>query len=119
MTLSRMLGEAELTAEHMETKAEVTLEKQSDGFAITSVHLTLAARIPGVDSKCSPNWWAWRRWAARFRSYSMRILRWRRRCFEVSDAETRRPGSCSAAAHLSAVWFGRNRRTDRIGQHAE
>ena len=54
MTLSRILGEAELTAEHMETKAEVTLEKQSDGFAITSVQLTLVARVPGVpgaDSK--------------------------------------------------------------------
>ena len=51
MTLSRILGEAELTAEHMETKAAVTLEKQSDGFAITSVQLTLVARVPGADSK--------------------------------------------------------------------
>ena len=51
MTLSRILGEAELTAEHMETKAEVTLEKQSDGFAITSVQLTLVARVPGADSR--------------------------------------------------------------------
>jgi lipoyl-dependent peroxiredoxin len=51
MTLSRIFGEAELTAEHMETKAEVTLEKQSDGFAITSVQLTLVARVPGADSK--------------------------------------------------------------------
>ena len=50
MTLSRILGEAELTAEHMETKAEVTLEKQSDGFAITSVQLTLVARVPGADN---------------------------------------------------------------------
>src|SRR6266851_278854 len=50
MALSRILGEAELTAEHMETKAEVTLEKQGDGFAITSVHLTLAAEIPGADN---------------------------------------------------------------------
>jgi osmotically inducible protein OsmC len=33
----------------METKAEVTLEKQGDGFAITSVHLTLVAKIPGAD----------------------------------------------------------------------
>src|SRR3981189_3188565 len=49
MTLSRILGEAELTAEHTETKAEVTLEKQGEGFAITSVHLTLLAKIPGAD----------------------------------------------------------------------
>jgi len=36
MALSLILGEAKLTAEQMETKADVTLEKQGDGFAITS-----------------------------------------------------------------------------------
>ena len=50
MALSLILGEAKLTAEQMETKADVTLEKQGDGFAITSVHLTLAAKIPGADN---------------------------------------------------------------------
>ena len=49
MALSLILGEAKLTAEQMETKADVTLEKQGDGFAITSSHLTLTAKIPGVD----------------------------------------------------------------------
>ena len=49
MALSLILGEAKLTAEHMETKADVTLEKEGDGFAITKVHLTLSARIPGAD----------------------------------------------------------------------
>src|SRR3712207_6341222 len=49
MALSLILGEANLKADQMDTKAEVTLEKQSDGFAITSVHLTLKAAIPGVD----------------------------------------------------------------------
>jgi osmotically inducible protein OsmC len=49
MALSLILGEAKLTAEKMETQADVTLEKQGDGFAITSVHLTLKAKIPGVD----------------------------------------------------------------------
>ena len=49
MALSLMLGEAKMTAEKMETKAEVTLEKQAEGFAITSVHLTLKAKIPGAD----------------------------------------------------------------------
>jgi osmotically inducible protein OsmC len=38
-----------LTAEKMETQADVTIEKQGDGFAITSVHLTLKAKIPGAD----------------------------------------------------------------------
>jgi osmotically inducible protein OsmC len=33
----------------METKAEVTLDKVDDGFAITAVHLTLEARIPDTD----------------------------------------------------------------------
>jgi lipoyl-dependent peroxiredoxin len=49
MALSLILGEAKLTAEHMETKADVTLEKEGDGFAITKVHLTLSAKIPGAD----------------------------------------------------------------------
>jgi lipoyl-dependent peroxiredoxin len=48
MALSLILGEAQLTADRMETKAEVTLEKLSDGFAITAVHLTLSAKIPGA-----------------------------------------------------------------------
>jgi len=49
MALSLILGEAKLTAERMETKADVTLEKQSDGFAITAVHLILKAKVPGAD----------------------------------------------------------------------
>jgi osmotically inducible protein OsmC len=51
MALSLILGEAKLTAQHMETKAEVTLEKVADGFAITAVHLTLRAKVPGADQK--------------------------------------------------------------------
>ncbi|MEH2537881.1 MULTISPECIES: OsmC family protein [unclassified Bradyrhizobium] len=49
MALSLILGEAKLTAEQMETKADVTLEKQGDGFAVTSIHLTLNAKIPGAE----------------------------------------------------------------------
>ncbi|PTQ09920.1 OsmC family peroxiredoxin [Sphingomonas oleivorans] len=49
MALSLILGEAQLVAEHMETKAEVTLDQVDGGFAITSVHLTLQAKIPGAD----------------------------------------------------------------------
>ncbi len=49
MALSLILGESKLTAEHMDTKADVTLEKVSDGFAITAVHLTLKAKVPGAD----------------------------------------------------------------------
>src|SRR5947208_9224261 len=49
MALSLILGEAGLTAEHMETRAEVTLEKLPDGYAITAVHLTLQGKVPGAD----------------------------------------------------------------------
>jgi osmotically inducible protein OsmC len=46
MALSLILGEAKLTANQMETTAEVTLDKEGDGFAITAVHLTLKAKVP-------------------------------------------------------------------------
>ena len=49
MALSLILGEAQLTAERMETSASVALEKVEDGYAITSVHLTLKAKVPGAD----------------------------------------------------------------------
>ena len=49
MALSLILGEAKLTAESMETKADVTLEKDGDGYAIKKVHLTLSAKVPGAD----------------------------------------------------------------------
>src|ERR1700712_1241717 len=49
MALSLILGEAKLTADHMETTAEVTLEKVADGFAITALELTLKAKVPGAD----------------------------------------------------------------------
>ena len=51
MALSLILGEAKIVAERMDTKAEVTLDKVDDGFVITSVHLTLRAKIPGVDQR--------------------------------------------------------------------
>jgi lipoyl-dependent peroxiredoxin len=50
MALSLILGEAGLTADEMNTQADVTLEKQAEGFAITKVHLTLRAKIPGTDN---------------------------------------------------------------------
>src|SRR5229473_4020057 len=49
MALSLILGEAKLTAQQMNTSAEVTLEQVDGGYAITSVHLTLTAKIPGAD----------------------------------------------------------------------
>lgn len=49
MALSLILGEAKLTAEHMETSAQVTLEQVEGGYAITAIHLTLNAKVPGAD----------------------------------------------------------------------
>jgi osmotically inducible protein OsmC len=49
MALSLILGEAGLKADTMDTSAKVTLEQVDGGFGITAVHLTLKAKIPGVD----------------------------------------------------------------------
>ena len=49
MALSLILGEAKLTAERMETSAVVTLAQVEGEYAITAVHLTLKAKIPGAD----------------------------------------------------------------------
>lgn len=49
MALSGQLGNDGMTAERIDTTASVTLEKSGDGFAITSVHLDLKAKIPGAD----------------------------------------------------------------------
>jgi osmotically inducible protein OsmC len=49
MAFSLILGEAKLVADQMDTTAQVSLEKQADGYAITAVHLTLKAKIPGAD----------------------------------------------------------------------
>jgi osmotically inducible protein OsmC len=49
MALSKELGDAGMTAASIDTKAEVTLDKVDGGFAITAVHLSLRAKIPGAD----------------------------------------------------------------------
>jgi lipoyl-dependent peroxiredoxin len=50
MALSLILTEAQLTVTELATTADVTLEKLDSGFTITAVHLTLKARVPGVDA---------------------------------------------------------------------
>jgi lipoyl-dependent peroxiredoxin len=49
MALSKILGDAGLTAEQLDTTAEVTLEQANGGFEITAVRLTLRARVPDTD----------------------------------------------------------------------
>lgn len=51
MALSMILAEKDLTADSIDTKADVTLEEVEDGFAVTAVHLTLTANIPGADEE--------------------------------------------------------------------
>jgi lipoyl-dependent peroxiredoxin len=48
MALSAQLDEAGMVAESLKTTATVTLEKTEEGFSITTVHLDLAAKIPGT-----------------------------------------------------------------------
>ena len=48
MALSLILGEAKFTAEQNDTTAQVTPESVEGGFAITAVHLTLTAKVPGA-----------------------------------------------------------------------
>lgn len=49
MALSLMLGDAGFEPASIETTAAVRLEKVGDGFAITSSHLSVHARVPGID----------------------------------------------------------------------
>ena len=50
MALSLGLGQAGLTADSIDTRAVVTLDKDGDGFAITAVHLSCRATVPGADA---------------------------------------------------------------------
>ncbi len=49
MALSMILGEAGFTADEMNTTAQVTLEQDTGGFSITTIALTLRAKIPNID----------------------------------------------------------------------
>ncbi len=48
MALSGQLGKAGLTPESIATTATVTLEKDESGFAVTSSHLEVKAKVPGA-----------------------------------------------------------------------
>lgn len=48
MALTLVLDDAGLTVERIETRADVTLDKVGDGYAISAIHLTLRARVPGA-----------------------------------------------------------------------
>jgi osmotically inducible protein OsmC len=48
MALSGQLTKNGFTADELRTSAALTLEQKDGGFAITKVHLTLEAKIPGI-----------------------------------------------------------------------
>jgi osmotically inducible protein OsmC len=50
MAMSLMLGQNNLKPDYIRTKAEITLDKVGEGFAITASHLTVNAKIPGADA---------------------------------------------------------------------
>jgi lipoyl-dependent peroxiredoxin len=51
MALSAQLNNAGLKAEQISTEATVKLEKLESGFAITTVHLQVKARVPGASQE--------------------------------------------------------------------
>jgi osmotically inducible protein OsmC len=50
MALSFALDNAGCTADAIETEARLTLDQVPGGFAITAIHLTTRARVPGIDA---------------------------------------------------------------------
>jgi lipoyl-dependent peroxiredoxin len=51
MALSLFLGNAGFTPTSLDTTAEVSLEQVKSAWAITSVHLTLKAKVPNIDQE--------------------------------------------------------------------
>jgi len=49
MALSASLGKAGLTPKSIQTSAAVQLDKEGDGFKISSIALTTTADVPGID----------------------------------------------------------------------
>ena len=49
MALSGQLGEAGMKADSIRASATVTLEKTAGGWAVTTSHLDVTAKIPGAD----------------------------------------------------------------------
>jgi lipoyl-dependent peroxiredoxin len=49
MALAFALGRAGHEPSEIRTEAALTFEQQGAGFAITAVHLTTSARVPGID----------------------------------------------------------------------
>jgi lipoyl-dependent peroxiredoxin len=55
MALSNGLGQAGIKPQSLETTCTITLEKGSEGFAITQSHLELKAKVPGASKEAFEN----------------------------------------------------------------
>lgn len=51
MALSGQLTNAKLTAESLDTTAEVTMDKTDAGPTVTKIHLTTRAKVPGASKE--------------------------------------------------------------------
>ncbi len=49
MSFVRLLGVANFVPEQVDSKSEVIIDKDGDGFSINSVHLSVTGKIPGID----------------------------------------------------------------------
>jgi lipoyl-dependent peroxiredoxin len=49
MSFVRLLDMANFAPEQVDSKSEIIIDKDGDGFSITSVHLAVTAKIPGID----------------------------------------------------------------------
>jgi osmotically inducible protein OsmC len=50
MALSGQLGNLGMTAESIDTRATLTMEKLEAGWTVTAIHLDVTAKIPGGDA---------------------------------------------------------------------
>jgi lipoyl-dependent peroxiredoxin len=53
MSFVRMIGMVNFVPEQLDSKSEVVIEQDGDGFSITAVHLIVIAKIPGIDNTTS------------------------------------------------------------------
>lgn len=51
MALSGQLETAQMAAESIDVKADVSLDKRAEGWTVTAIHLDVAAKIPGAASR--------------------------------------------------------------------
>lgn len=51
MATSASLGKAGFTPERLSTEASLTLEQVDGNWTITAIHLTMTAKVPGIDQQ--------------------------------------------------------------------